>query len=210
MVRAGWLATGKMVIYPIRNAIDGDGRQLVNWVAEIETPKHRLWDWNRTGALEDFIAAFDDWHFDWLDVPAMIRSTPEIFEFPMVDKDPLTRWTFGRVTLLGDAAHPMYPRGSNGAVQAILDARCLAACLHTHGCGPAALSDYEQQRRPRTTEIVLANRARPPDIILQKVFERTGDQPFARIDDVISQQELAEISRGYKSLSGFPATRGTP
>ena len=209
MVRAGWLAAGKMVIYPIRNAIDGDGRQLVNWVAEIETEKHRLWDWNRKGALADFISAFEDWHFDWLDVPAMIRATAEIFEFPMVDKDPLSRWTFGRATLLGDAAHPMYPRGSNGAVQAILDARCLAECLHAHGCGPDALFAYEQRRRPRTTDIVLANRARPPDVILQKVFERTGDRPFARIEDVISRQELEEISKGYKSLSGFPAVRGS-
>ena len=199
-----------MVIYPIRNAMDSEGRQLVNWVAEIETEKHRLWDWNRKGSLQDFISAFEDWHFDWLDVPAMIRATAEIFEFPMVDKDPLPRWTFGRTTLLGDAAHPMYPRGSNGAVQAILDSRHLAACVQARGCSPAALHDYEEQRRPRTRDIVLANRARPPDLILQKVFERTGDQPFARIEDVISRQELEEISKSYKSLSGFPASREKP
>ena len=102
----GWLATGKMVIYPVADDVDGDGRQLVNWVAEIETPHHTARDWNRRGELRDFIGAFADWHFDWLDVPAMIRAAESILEFPMVDQDPLPWWTQGRVTLLGDAAHP--------------------------------------------------------------------------------------------------------
>ena len=128
MVRAGWLSHGKMVIYPIRPA-DADGLQLINWVAEIETPNYRKRDWNRAGSLDDFIGAFADWHFDWLDVPAFIRAADSVLEFPMVDQDPLPRWSFGRVTLLGDAAHPMVPRGSNGAGQAILDARALTAAL---------------------------------------------------------------------------------
>ncbi|HSU05776.1 MAG TPA: flavin-dependent oxidoreductase, partial [Acetobacteraceae bacterium] len=132
MVRAGWLATGKMVIYPIRNNVDGRGRQLVNWVAEIETRHHVDRDWNRAGRIEDFLPAFADWHFDWLDVPAMIRAAEAVLEFPMVDQDPLPRWSFGSITLLGDAAHPMVPRGSNGAGQAILDARALADCLVAH------------------------------------------------------------------------------
>src|SRR5580704_14048839 len=110
MIRAGWLSHGKMVIYPIR-AAGSDGRQLVNWVAEIETPDYRKRDWNRTGSLADFIGAFADWHFDWLDVPAFIRAAESVLEFPMVDQEPLPRWSFGRVTLLGDAAHPMVPRG---------------------------------------------------------------------------------------------------
>ena len=105
-----------MVIYPIRDA-DGDGLQLVNWVAEIETPNYRKRDWNRAGSLDDFIGAFADWHFDWLDVPAFIRAADIVLEFPMVDQDPLPRWSFGRITLLGDAAHPMVPRGSNGAAR---------------------------------------------------------------------------------------------
>ena len=206
MVRAGWLATGKMVIYPIRDRVDAAGNQLVNWVAEIETAKHRLWDWNRQGRLEDFIDAFADWQFDWLDVPAMLRATPEIFEFPMVDKDPLPRWSFGRITLMGDAAHPMYPRGSNGAVQAILDARELADRLADHTDWVEALAAYEAKRRPVTADLVLANRTRPPDVILQKVFERTGDKPFARIEDVIGADEIRAISDGYKSLSGYAKT----
>ncbi|MGH3740786.1 MAG: flavin-dependent oxidoreductase, partial [Micromonosporaceae bacterium] len=122
MVRAGWLATGKMVIYPIRDHIDAAGRQLVNWVAEIETPQHQDRDWTRQARVEDFIDAFSDWHFDWLDVPALIRASDVVLEYPMVDQEPLDRWSFGRVSLLGDAAHPMVPRGSNGAGQAIPDA----------------------------------------------------------------------------------------
>ena len=127
MIRAGWLTTGKMVIYPVANL--ADGRQLVNWVAEIETPHHTARDWNRRGEIGDFIGAFADWHFDWLDVPALIRAAESILEFPMVDQEPLPWWSRGRVTLMGDAAHPMYPRGSNGAGQAILDARALADAL---------------------------------------------------------------------------------
>jgi 2-polyprenyl-6-methoxyphenol hydroxylase-like FAD-dependent oxidoreductase len=123
MIRAGWLATGKLVVYPIRDNVDGQGRQLINWVAELETPRHANRDWNRQGDIADFIHAFEDWHFDWMDAPALIRGTESILEFPMVDQDPLPWWSQGRVTLLGDAAHPMYPRGSNGAGQAILDAQ---------------------------------------------------------------------------------------
>src|SRR5262249_54772754 len=156
------LSHGKMVIYPIR-AVDSDGLQLINWVAEIETPNYRRGDWNRAGALDDFIGAFGDWHFDWLDVPAFIRAADSVLEFPMVDQDPLPRWSFGRVTLLGDAAHPMVPRGSNGAGQAILDAGTLTAALLAHDDAVAALASYEQQRLEATARIVLTNRSNPPD-----------------------------------------------
>ena len=203
MVRAGWLTHGKMVIYPIRNDIDGAGTQLVNWVAEIETPTHRQRDWNRPGNLADFIGAFEDWHFDWLDVPAMIRAADAVLEFPMVDQDPLPWWTEGRVTLLGDAAHPMVPRGSNGAGQAILDARCLADLLAA-GDGPeAALRAYEAQRLAATTQVVLTNRSNPPDAIIREVHERTGDRPFGRIEDVISAEEIARMSEAYKRVAGY-------
>jgi 5-methylphenazine-1-carboxylate 1-monooxygenase len=203
MVRAGWLKTGKMVIYPIRNRIDAEGRQLVNWVAEIETPQHESRDWSRPGRLEDFLPAFQDWHFDWLDVPAFLRASDLILEFPMVDQDPLPRWSFGRVTLLGDAAHPMVPRGSNGAGQAILDARALADCLARGGDPAAVLKAYEDQRLAATTNIVLTNRKNPPDAILREVFLRTGDKPFADIDAVISRQELMAMSDGYKRIAGY-------
>jgi 2-polyprenyl-6-methoxyphenol hydroxylase-like FAD-dependent oxidoreductase len=202
MVRAGWLSHGKMVIYPIRHA-GADGLQLINWVAEIETPVYRKRDWNRPGSLDDFMPAFADWHFDWLDVPAFIRAADHVLEFPMVDQDPLPRWSFGRVTLLGDAAHPMVPRGSNGAGQAILDARALTSALLEHSDPVAALASYEKQRLEATTRIVLTNRTNPPDAILREVFQRTRDRPFGKIDDVISREELAALSEGYKRIAGY-------
>jgi 5-methylphenazine-1-carboxylate 1-monooxygenase len=203
MIRAGWLTSGKMVIYPIRDNVDGHGRQLVNWVAELETPKYKKRDWNRPGNINDFIGAFADWHFDWLDVPALIREAQTILEFPMVDQDPLPWWSRGRVTLLGDAAHPMYPRGSNGAGQAILDARALTDALVAHRDPVEALKAYETKRLPFTAEVVRMNRKNPPDAILREVFERTGDKPFRRIEDVISEEELVALSEGYKRVAGF-------
>jgi 5-methylphenazine-1-carboxylate 1-monooxygenase len=202
MVRAGWLSHGKMVIYPIRPA-GADGLQLINWVAEIETPVYRKRDWNRPGSLDDFIGAFADWHFDWLDVPALIRGADSVLEFPMVDQDPLPRWSFGRVTLLGDAAHPMVPRGSNGAGQAILDARALTSALLENDNPVAALAAYEKQRLEATTRIVLTNRTNPPDAILREVFERTRDKPFGAIDEIISRDELVALSEGYKRIAGY-------
>ena len=203
MTRAGWLTIGKLVAYPIRDAIDGAGRQLVNWLAEIEYPRYHRRDWNRPGRLEDFIAAYADWHFDWLDVPAFFAAADLILEFPMVDQDPLPRWSFGRVTLLGDAAHPMYPRGSNGAGQAILDAAALAASLAARADPTAALQAYEDQRREVTANVVRMNRTNPPDAILREVYLRSGDKPFGRIEDVISRAELAALSDGYKRVAGY-------
>ncbi len=203
MVRAGWLSHGKMVIYPIRPASGADGLQPINWVAEIETTVYRKRDWNRPGAIGDFIGAFAGWHFDWLDVPAFIRAADSVLEFPMVDQDPLPRWSFGRVTLLGDAAHPMVPRGSNGAGQAILDARALTSALLENDDPVAALAAYERQRLEATTRIVLTNRTNPPDAILREVFQRTNDRPFASIDDVISRDELVALSEGYKRIAGY-------
>jgi 5-methylphenazine-1-carboxylate 1-monooxygenase len=202
MVRAGWMSHGKMVIYPIR-AAGADGLQLINWVAEIETPVYRKRDWNRPGSIDDFIGPFSDWHFDWLDVPALIRAADSVLEFPMIDQDPLPRWSFDRVTLLGDAAHPMVPRGSNGAGQAILDARALTSALLEHADPVAALAAYQKQRLEATTRIVLTNRSNPPDAILREVFERTHDRPFAAIEDVISRDELVALSEGYKRIAGY-------
>jgi 2-polyprenyl-6-methoxyphenol hydroxylase-like FAD-dependent oxidoreductase len=206
MTRAGWLKGGKLVHYPIRDNIDAQGRQLVNWLWEIETPQYKRWDWNRTAKVEDFIAGVEDWKFDWLDVPAFFRAAEVVLEYPMVDKDPLPAWSFGRVTLLGDAAHPMYPRGSNGAGQAILDAHCLALSLSQSGGVAAALKAYEAERLQPTANVVLANRREPPDAILREIYERTGDRPFERIDSVISAQELKAISDRYKGIAGYDKT----
>jgi 5-methylphenazine-1-carboxylate 1-monooxygenase len=203
MAVAGWLEVGKMVIYPIRKALDGQGRQLINWVAEIQSPRNVMQDWNLGGRIEDFYPTFEKWSFDWLDCAAMIRGAEQVLEYPMVDRDPLPYWTRGLVTLLGDAAHPMYPRGSNGAGQAILDARTLAGCLLRNRNAETALKDYEQKRLKAANDLVLMNRANPPDAILREVWRRSGDRPFARIEDVISNAELVALSENYKRVAGF-------
>lgn len=206
MVRAGWLATGKLVAYPIRDNVDGKGSQLVNWLAEVEGPQRAPRDWTRRGHLEDFIGHFAGWHFDWLDVPALFRGAEEVYEYPTVDSDPLPWWTSGRVTLLGDAAHPMVPRGSNGSAQAILDARSLAGLLAQAGDFPeAALRAYDEERREATGLVVLTNRRNPPDALLREVYERTGDRPFGDISDVISHEEIAAMMSAYRSVAGFTA-----
>ena len=192
-----------MVIYPIRDRVDAEGRQLVNWLAEIETPQRHDRDWTRQGRLADFIGPFADWHFDWLDVPAMIESAEQVLEYPMIDAEPLPRWSFGRVTLAGDAAHPMVPRGSNGAGQAILDAAVLTRCLTGSRDPVAALRDYDSQRREATARVVRMNRANPPDAILREVYERSGDRPFDRLSDIIDVAELQAISDRYKAVAGY-------
>jgi 2-polyprenyl-6-methoxyphenol hydroxylase-like FAD-dependent oxidoreductase len=207
-VRIGWHKPAKVLIYPIRDRIDAEGRQLINWVCDIEqdTPLPQR-DWNRQGRLEDFIGAIEDWRFPWLDVPAMCRAADQILEYPMVDQDPLPRWSHGRVTLLGDAAHPMLPRGANGGAQAILDCTALADALQRFSDPVAALAAYEERRRPATTKVVLTNRSEPPDAVLQEVFRRTGDKPFRHIDDVISQDELAGLLKRYQRVAGFDRER---
>ncbi|HUJ76967.1 MAG TPA: flavin-dependent oxidoreductase [bacterium] len=203
MTRVGWFTPAKMVIYPIRNRVDESGRQLVNWVVEVQTPRHQQRDWNRAGRLEDFFDRIADWRFDWLDVPEFLRRSEMVLEFPMVDQDPLPWWGQGRITLLGDAAHPMVPRGSNGAGQAILDCRELCTCLAEIADPVQALQAYEGRRLPATSNVVLTNRKNPPDAILREVYLRTGDRPFARIEDVISRAELTALSEGYKRVAGY-------
>jgi len=131
----------------------------------------------------------------------MVRATPEFWEYPMCDRDPLPFWTQGRVTLLGDAAHPMYPVGSNGASQAVLDARCLAALLAERPV-EEALAAYEAERLPKTAEIVRSNRLGGPERVVDVVSERAPDG-FARLEDVISREELAAIAGGYAKMAGF-------
>jgi 5-methylphenazine-1-carboxylate 1-monooxygenase len=202
-MRVGSIKTGKMVIYPIVDNIDNDGNQLINWMAEIEGNSREMNDWNSGGKIEDFMPIFKDWKFDWLDVPALIRNADQVLQYPMVDKDPIAQWTFGRVTLMGDAAHPMYPRGSNGSAQALIDARTLAAELSSQTDPLLALQNYEAERRELTSRIVQTNRSVPPDFINIKVDELAGDKPFTHIDDLISQHDLREISEHYKRIAGF-------
>lgn len=205
-LRIGSIETGKMVIYPIVDQVNGQGQQWVNWMAEIRTDGLTQNDWNRAGRVEDVLPLFKDWTFDWLDVPDLIARADSILEYPMVDKDPIPQWTFGRITLLGDAAHPMYPRGSNGSAQALVDARTLADELARIPAGDdlaPALYRYEAVRMPLTAKVVLTNRSTPPDFINIKVDELTQGRPFRHIDDVISQDALRKISDDYKKIAGF-------
>lgn len=202
-LRIGSIETGKMVIYPIVDDVDAQGRQLINWMAEIQGDRAQMNDWNRPGERKDFEAIFADWRFDWLDVPKLIADADQVLEYPMVDKDPVERWTFGRVTLMGDAAHPMYPRGSNGSAQALIDARTLAERLATDADPLAALQRYDDERRPATARIVQTNRTTPPDYINILVDRLSGGKPFRHIDDLISQDELRRISDEYKRIAGF-------
>jgi 5-methylphenazine-1-carboxylate 1-monooxygenase len=195
----------KFVCYPISNAPDRSGQYQINWVAERHMPPTYQWrreDYNRTAKLDEFLPWFEDWTFDWLDVPGLIRNCPRPYEYPLVDRDPLDRWTFGRVTLMGDAAHPMYPIGSNGASQAILDARMLTREILALGPTNAALSAYEGERRPATTDLVMLNRRNGPEQVMQLVEERAPDG-YKRVTDVLSQKELEDIAANYKRVAGF-------
>ncbi|MPZ52409.1 MAG: flavin-dependent oxidoreductase [Acidimicrobiia bacterium] len=201
--RLGWMDCGKLTIYPVRNDIDEDGNQLVNWVASLRRAESANWEWHGVGALEEFFEPFSSWHFEWLDVAEVLAKTDPILIFPMVDRDPVPTWSFGPVTMLGDAAHPMYPRGSNGAGQAILDARYLAGCLKRQGIVEEALQEYDRERVAVTSEVVLMGRRNPPDAILREVYERTGGEPFVSIDDVIPRRELEQIAERYRQVARF-------
>ena len=202
-MRVGSILTGKMVIYPIVDNIDREGRQLINWMAEIKGDSPLQNDWNKPGILTDFLPIYETWRFDWLDVAQLICDADQILEYPMVDKDPIDTWTFGRITLAGDAAHPMYPRGSNGAAQAAIDARTLADLLRSISDPRDALKAYEAARAQPAAKVVRTNREFPPDFINIKVEELVGDRPFDDLDKHITQAELRALSENYKRIAGF-------
>ena len=206
-LRIGTVEVGKMVIYPIIDNVDGKGNQLINWVAELQKPNAAMNDWNRPGDPAVCAEIFKDWTFDFLNVPELILKADKVFEYPMVDKNALPFWTQGRVTLMGDAAHPMYPRGSNGSAQALIDARTLADQLAQHTDPKEALKAYEVLRLTPTAKVVETNRNVPPDFIIMKAQELSGGKPFRHIDDLITQDELRQISDHYKAVAGFALTK---
>jgi 2-polyprenyl-6-methoxyphenol hydroxylase-like FAD-dependent oxidoreductase len=197
----------KLVLYPIGAGASAATR-LTNWVVcaqigDASKPPPRREDWSRPGQLDEVLAHVARFRIPFLDVAALVRATPEFWEYPMCDRDPLPFWTQGRVTLMGDAAHPMYPVGSNGASQAVLDARCLADLLESQA-PEAALAAYSAERLPKTAEIVRANRKGGPERVVDEVSARAPDG-FAQLEDVISREELAAIAGGYAQMAGFAA-----
>ncbi|MEZ4630115.1 MAG: flavin-dependent oxidoreductase [Deinococcales bacterium] len=207
MIMAGHQSQ-KFVCYPISKAYADRGSSLINWIAELNVPDWQApaQDWNRQVEIERFFAPFADWVFDWLDVPTLIQKTEAVYEYPLADRDPLPQWSFGCMTLLGDAAHPMYPIGSNGASQAILDAEDLSQRLAKTYLSKAeviqALADYDAERRPATGKIVLLNRQNGPEQVMQLAEER-APQGFKHVHEAISQEELETIANRYKQAAGF-------
>jgi 5-methylphenazine-1-carboxylate 1-monooxygenase len=201
MVMVGHLGQ-KMVAYPIANKPDEDGNYLINWVANLREGKSKLTarDWNREADKQRLVDIYKNWNFDWLNVPEMINLAEKVYEFPMSDRNPLDKWTEGRVTLLGDAAHPMYPIGSNGASQAILDADALCEALKSENTAELALSVYEAERLPATSSVVLQNRAKGPDQIMD-MMEEWFPEGFS--EEQIPHEALKEVMDNYKKVAGF-------
>ncbi|KAF2268898.1 FAD/NAD(P)-binding domain-containing protein [Lojkania enalia] len=203
-------ADQKFIAYPISARSAANGKSMVNWIAELRvrskddpdmTPPES--DWNKSVPKERFAGPFERWSCGGLDMADVIAQTDRVYEFPMSDRDPVPHWSFGKLTLLGDAAHAMYPIGSNGASQAIIDAECLAKCLTK---SPedlvSALVSYQEERLPATAKIVMANRANGPDHVLQLTEERAPDG-FESVYNVIPKEELEGIGWAYKAVAGF-------
>jgi 5-methylphenazine-1-carboxylate 1-monooxygenase len=193
----------RIVVYPIAPGAN-QGQVLTNWICQMSVADSAMAreDWNRRVSQDRVLDAFDRWRFPWLDMPALIRNTADIYEFPLVDRDPVRAWTFGRVTLLGDAAHPMHPSGSQAGSQAVIDARALAGALLKEPNAVTALERYEAERRPVLNEITLRNRQLGPEAALQLAEERAPNG-FARIEDVIAPEEIKSIANTFFATAGL-------
>jgi 2-polyprenyl-6-methoxyphenol hydroxylase-like FAD-dependent oxidoreductase len=199
----------RVVFYPISQPDAATGLATINWIAEITVDNSqglRDGDWNRKVPIDSFIHHFEGWRYDWLDVPAMLRGAAEVFEYPMIDRDPVPTWVDGRVALLGDAAHVMYPTGSNGASQAIVDARVLGAAMLEHGVTSEALRAYDRKLCAEISSVVLRNRGAGPFGLLNMLDERCGGV-FDDIDAVIAPAEREEFMSRYRSAAGFARER---
>ncbi|AMN42557.1 flavin-dependent oxidoreductase [Rhodoplanes sp. Z2-YC6860] len=195
----------RVVFYPISHPDPATGLSMINWIAEVTMDNSDGWKqsgWFRQVQTSDFAHHFDGWVWDWLDVPKMLRGADSVFENPMIDRDPIPTWQDGPVLLMGDAAHPMYPTGSNGGSQAIVDARVLGACMVEHGVTSAALEAFDKKQCGPISQVVLRNRGAGPFGLLNMVDERCGGT-FDNIDDVIPAKERAEFMAGYKAAAGF-------
>jgi 2-polyprenyl-6-methoxyphenol hydroxylase-like FAD-dependent oxidoreductase len=195
----------RMVIYPISHPSRETGLSMINWIAEVTFDNSEGWQrtgWFRQVGIDAFLPYFKDWIWDWIDVPALLRGADGVFENPMIDRDPVPTWVDGPVALLGDAAHAMYPTGSNGGSQAIVDARVLGAAMVEHGVTPDALTAYDAKLCGPISQVVLRNRGAGPFGLLNMVDERCGGT-FDHIDDVIPPAERAQFMAGYQAAAGF-------
>jgi 2-polyprenyl-6-methoxyphenol hydroxylase-like FAD-dependent oxidoreductase len=195
----------RMVFYPISQPDPKSGLSIINWIAEVTMDNSEGWKqsgWFRQVSPSDFVHHFENWVWDWLDVTALLRNADSVFENPMIDRDPVPTWRDGPVALLGDAAHAMYPTGSNGGSQAIVDARTLGAAMLEHGVTPEALAAYDAKLCGPISQLILRNRGAGPFGLLNLVDERCGGT-FDNIDDVIPPQERAEFMAKYKAAAGF-------
>jgi 2-polyprenyl-6-methoxyphenol hydroxylase-like FAD-dependent oxidoreductase len=192
----------RIIVYPM--ARTPSTKLLTNWICQMTVPETSFprEDWSRRVSKEKLLASFGAWRFPWLDLPELIEQTSEIFEFPLMDRDPIPSWTFGRVTLLGDAAHPMQPIGAQAGSQAIIDGRILTAALASTSDPTVALRRYDEERRPVMNEIVLRNRQFGPEASLQLVEERAPNG-FDRIEDVISRADLDTITTSFSTAAGI-------
>lgn len=199
-------ARQKFVGYPIEYDAD-TGKTLLNWICELKIAEHGEQappkeDWNRAGNRADFLPRFDNWQWPDVYVRRIVETSTDVYAFPMVDRDPLPRWTFGRLTLLGDAAHPMYPIGSNGATQGVIDGRAFACHMATVPSIDAGLAAYEAERRPATEKIVLTNRANGPDHVME-LAEQRAPNVADDLDALLPQAERQAIAENYKKIAGF-------
>jgi len=195
----------RMVIYPISQPDPDTGLILTNWIAEVtyeDTSKYDPASWFAQVTADSVLPHFTDWQFEWLDVPAMIAGADTVFENPMIDRDPVPTWVHGTTALLGDAAHAMYPTGSNGASQAVIDARTLGSKILEHGVGADALSAYNEALHGPVSNLILRNRSAGPFGLLNIVDERCGGE-FENIDDIVPKAERDAFMAQYKSAAGF-------
>ncbi|HEX5957878.1 MAG TPA: flavin-dependent oxidoreductase [Hyphomicrobiaceae bacterium] len=195
----------RMVIYPISHPDPATGLATINWIAEVTFDNAAGWQrtgWFRQVGIDECLPHFQDWIWDWIDVPALLKGADTVFENPMIDRDPVSTWVDGPVLLMGDAAHAMYPTGSNGGSQAIVDARVLGAAMVEHGVTAAALAAFDARLCGPISAVVLRNRGAGPFGLLNIVDDRCGGT-FDNIDDVIPPAERAQFMAGYQSAAGF-------
>jgi len=197
------IAQGSLIVYPIRDNEDGKGNTLVNWVVEQNGKPESIEDWNQKVTPDEIAHKFDECTLEFLDVGEMIRNAREVYLFPLIDHDPLPQWSFGRVTLLGDAAHAMYPRGGNGVCQALVDTRVIADKLATASDPVESLRQYETERREKVNRIVMANRGEGPEVVRRIVEERSGGKPFDDIEKIFPRAEADALFKEYHRMAGM-------